>query len=79
MRFGSPGLGVKVTKMGIGNTSAIIKTVIVGHFLSSIAKTKGMERVLMKKKSKTNQEAALSVTYHANFHENNKHLYLLLG
>lgn len=31
--FGPLGLGV-VTKMGIGNTLAIIKIVIIGHFLS---------------------------------------------
>ena len=41
--IGSLGLGIKVTKMGMGNTSAITKTVMVGYFLSSIAKIKGME------------------------------------
>ena len=38
MGFGPLGLGVKVTKVGMGNTSAIIKKVIVGHFMSSMAK-----------------------------------------
>ena len=60
MRFGSLGWGVKVTKMGMGNTSTIIKTVIVGHFMSSIAKTKGMEGILLEKQSKTNQGTVLS-------------------
>lgn len=32
MIFGSLGLGVIVTKMGVGNTSAVIKTVTVEHF-----------------------------------------------
>ena len=43
MGFGSLGLGVKVTKMR--NTSAIVKAVMFGHFLSSMAKIKGMKRV----------------------------------
>ena len=30
-----------------------------------------------KKSSKTNQKIAPSGSYHANFHENNKHLYLI--
>ena len=38
-----------------------------------------MEVALMEKKSKTNQGTPLSTIYHANFHENNKHLYLSLG
>ena len=36
--LGSLGLGMIVKKMGMGNTSAIVKTAIVGHFLSSVAK-----------------------------------------
>lgn len=32
----------------------------------------------MKKKSETNQGTALSITYHAKFQGNDKHLYLLL-
>lgn len=31
--FGSQGLALKVTKLGMGNTSVITKTVIVGHFV----------------------------------------------
>ena len=33
----------------------------------------------MDKNSEANQGTVLSTTYHANFHVNNKHLYLLLG
>ena len=66
MGFGSLELKVKATKMR--NMSAIIKTAIVGHFLSS-----------MEKNCKKDQRTALCVRYHANFHENKNHLYLLLG
>ena len=50
MGFELLGLRVKLRKMGIGNTSAIIRTVIIGHFLSSIAKTKVWKEKKSKKK-----------------------------
>ena len=46
--------------MGMANTSVIMKTVILGHFLSSIDKIKYKEAVFTEKKTKTPQETALS-------------------
>lgn len=61
--------------MGMENMSAIIKTVTVRHFLSLVAK-KRYRKSFDGEKSKTNQITALSETYHAYVHKNNKHLYL---
>ena len=49
--------------MGKGNMSAIINTVIVGHFLSSTAKIKGMLGDLMEKKSKKKHRELHSVNF----------------
>ena len=75
MGFGSLGLGVTVTKMGMGNTSAIIKTVIVGHFLSPIAKIKGIDG----EKVETNHGYCPQCNIPCKILRSNKHLYLLIG